>query len=751
MSVEYDGPSLSDTGSLVSLEDYQRPISLSDSDVGSYNSHVFPLQEPDDDAVTISSHDTGTPSHRQGNLSGGGRITQRDFANRFSEALSIEEEEDSMEISLSESSASGYVDSQNSHQTPAIEVTTTAPTSAESPSQLMSPKSSIAPLTGSHHGVFERLRQMDSNPFALSQQSLPLDANERGAQWLRDQTDRAGWHTLTTPTPSSNTLRDLAAAKPTESDFDAASSSMGDLELQKDDKGKYYYTFASDSSSHGGEPERELLSKSRESFALSEPEERELPPIPVETRATDPDPPSTSAGLTKRVSQVSHITESGESSSSSSRAGPSRANGNGGYRLERVPEGGEISPELLQAILESESQSGPQYVTDCSSCGDILDSFRYVCITCGEKTPQSKDALIVSRSSSSGGGETADPFADPQHDGSSDFGLRLYNGVDNGNGDASGVGMMPRDEEDIADARSESSMETSSWMDVRENGRPMARGRQEAPAPSSSGWHAFVKGISDARSQPKEDFPLHTFKRKLKKGFRRGTGGSSPPSPKGKDKSLPSFPDEQPDYAPIPSTSPNQNPNSGRYPVSNPPQRPYHLTHPVQHQRQQLELHQQQLQSFPRSPHRRPEVVITGRASNSNSSGGSRSNSGSTTLTTPTSFESGYELCSKCIATAGVIHAESALSVSPTPTTPSHSFSSSSLGSSPHEQHSPSNTIYSGSANWMNGHQPVTTPPPVKKPKRKAQIRHAYLEKFWGVGGWQDVGMLLDKSSLRYF
>ena len=37
----------------------------------------------------------------------------------------------------------------------------------------------------------------------------------------------------------------------------------------------------------------------------------------------------------------------------------------------------------------------PEVVTDCSECGVVLDQFKYICTTCGEKTPMSRTALAA--------------------------------------------------------------------------------------------------------------------------------------------------------------------------------------------------------------------------------------------------------------------------------------------------------------------------------------------------------------------
>ena len=710
VAVEYDGPSLSDTGSLVSLEDYPRhgngSISLSDPD--SYD--AFLLQEPEDDVVTISSHDT---SGRQ--VNSGARLNQR-----FAESLSIQEED----ISLSESNLSLPDGNSGSQSTPFLTVDT-PPTSKGQVSYTASRKPSSATVNGKPEpepdGVFERLRKLDSDPFGASQQSLPLDANERGAQWLRDQTDRAAWHSFTTPAPSSTADHRAPQLTASDSEYAGSSSMSGDLELQKDDKGKYYYKFTAESSSHLGS-ERDHSPRAGESALVPDEHRSDPRGISQEALATEPETfgagSSTGAGLIKRVSQVSHMTESGESSSSSGL----RTRGTRSSRLGKVAEAGDISPELLQAILESESQSGPQLVTECSCCGDILESFRYVCTTCGEKAAQTRESLALARSLDNEASPATDPFADPIDSGS-DVGLGLH-APENANHNECLV------ETDIVDAKSESSFTASSWASVDHFYSSNHRQAPEQPQSSPTWPSLFKPHYQDDR--PQNEFPLSTFKQKLKKGFKRGIGGN--PSNHGKGKDVSTVLEASNPGTSGASALPNSEWSSYQ-------QQPAFGSQPTFH---------------PSPPPRRPEVVIVGHGSNrSDSSGGSRSNtSRSNSVTTPTAIESGYELCNKCIATAGVVHAESALSSSATPTgtMASHSFSSmSSLGSSPHErqhgQHSPSNTLYAGagpsmggSTDWVSSGASFVSVPPPKKPNRKVQIRHAYLEKFWGVGGWQDVG-----------
>ena len=75
----------------------------------------------------------------------------------------------------------------------------------------------------------------------------------------------------------------------------------------------------------------------------------------------------------------------------------------------------------------------------------------------------------------------------------------------------------------------------------------------------------------------------------------------------------------------------------------------------------------------------------------------------------------GYELCWECLPTAGVTHALE-MSVAP--------------GSSPVH------------AKWSTSGEDALSQWRRTAPTQKGQLRHAYIEKSWGHGGWQDVGEL---------
>ena len=61
----------------------------------------------------------------------------------------------------------------------------------------------------------------------------------------------------------------------------------------------------------------------------------------------------------------------------------------------------------------------PEVVTNCSECGVVLDQFKYICMTCGEKTPMSRTALAAAAAGVGKGKSRASPSSDHHHRGNS--------------------------------------------------------------------------------------------------------------------------------------------------------------------------------------------------------------------------------------------------------------------------------------------------------------------------------------------
>ncbi|KDQ13057.1 hypothetical protein BOTBODRAFT_33932 [Botryobasidium botryosum FD-172 SS1] len=356
VAVDYDGPCLSDTASLASLDEYPRSRRHNSDEslsLGSLSSD-FEQVQMDDDAVTVSSRDNGTapsnggsfvnvpPSRAPGNARAHQRqqagssgyyersilsqtqsssssrgLPQGARATRFGSGQTRTRSPLPSSIDLSESSEADYsiVDASRDERELDLE-----------PPRSQSPESEL-PLE-SEIGTESSVVPEDPSPPGPEgyASAFSLHSSERGAQWLRDQNARALRSMIgALPEPSVTSDESSVAASRRSFSSKDGSSIRGDLELQKDMRGKYYYEYTSDAVS---------------SSAASQ-------------SGVDYDDART------EVMYPSHDPE--------------------------------ISPEQLRHF----PVEPPTAVTDCSSCGVLLDSFRYVCATCGEKKPRSKDESSV--------------------------------------------------------------------------------------------------------------------------------------------------------------------------------------------------------------------------------------------------------------------------------------------------------------------------------------------------------------------
>jgi hypothetical protein len=329
ISVDYDGPSLSDTSSLASREEFE-------SRNGSEYSLSFsaPIaREIDDDSITVSSKDMGSKYNvyraRGGPrtiLSGPSRepLVQKPPAARNdwdSETVSSIPQS----VSLNGSSLPSIKDRDEP------DVTQTAAIPALAPS----------PLSG-----------------------------DRGAAWLRDQNSR--------------TLKSLLGSPraPSEMDEfslnDTGSIMSGELALQKDPRGKFYYNYTSVSSSTD---ESSILYDADGSGAdIAELEEREHRPTSRDLRWFEEQAMLTQAHIERPPLSSPHHHHTTH-----------RSHSEPILIREDIPP--DIPPELLQFIEGSLPLVPPQNPTDCSNCGAVLEEFRYVCATCGEKDPPHKRPL----------------------------------------------------------------------------------------------------------------------------------------------------------------------------------------------------------------------------------------------------------------------------------------------------------------------------------------------------------------------
>ncbi|KAF9561215.1 hypothetical protein CPC08DRAFT_801895 [Agrocybe pediades] len=350
ISVDYDGPSLSDTSSLASIEEFKGKN-------GSQHSFSFgtpSIQELDDDSVTVSSRDPGTSSRRNGRFLGDSLYSQRvisrqgSFTSSDNRQTSVGRQGQPPQGEATPSRDPGS-DSRHDGYTSSVEDSqpTPAPGFAENSS-----------------AVFERLKLSETLRDDTS--SIDFDslaASERGAAWLRDQEERA------------IRARLGALPEPSESDgsFSLTSSEElsleGDLALERDPRGRYYYTYTSGSSSQ--------FQESGDDDGLNGAQEGEGGPYGEDvTRGPRP----TSMQLRWIDSQ---------------RKGPQdvwKTNRHSDLRSLSIQEEDNILPQTIDKELLPFLPVPPpssDILTDCSNCGIILDAIRYVCSTCGEKAPMS--------------------------------------------------------------------------------------------------------------------------------------------------------------------------------------------------------------------------------------------------------------------------------------------------------------------------------------------------------------------------
>lgn len=207
-------------------------------------------------------------------------------------------------------------------------------------------------------GPFERLKAGDE-PVNLDPNSALL-RSERGAAWLRDQETR--------------TIKSMLGALPEPSDksITTGGSQMdnGELSLQQDPRGKYYYSYNSSGTSSSFDSGYE-----------------ETPSV-AEGSIAPPKYRPTSMELAWFESQ-----EQG----SSSHSRPVLHNGfDSDPGPPRDPIYSDIPPEVLPFITSGMIPQ-PEELTTCSHCDNILDSIRYVCSTCREKKPRPLEEIENSR------------------------------------------------------------------------------------------------------------------------------------------------------------------------------------------------------------------------------------------------------------------------------------------------------------------------------------------------------------------
>ncbi|KAJ7656338.1 hypothetical protein DFH06DRAFT_470398 [Mycena polygramma] len=327
ISVDYDGPSLSDTSSLASLEEYKNRN-------GSQQSFSFgaPTVDLDDDSVTVSS---------------------RDAVSRADQSVHEGSSQQSWDV-LSE-------------QGPTLGPSTTLRYQSN-PSDPFSDEQHAEERYTDPAAVFERLKLAESIPDdSSSVQHDNLDDNDRGAAWLRDQNARAIRSRLgALPEPS---ISSGVTSIPEEDEEELG----GALALEQDTRGKYYYSYRSSSASQ---------SQTRDSVYYEDvpnmnecqpqpkprPSSRQLNWLAAQQAVSSRPPPSTNPFQPEAYEHPQDQP----------------------YTSDTIPR------ELLQFLPLN--PPAPETLTDCSECGVLLDSIRYVCSICGEKKPASQSTKGKGRS-----------------------------------------------------------------------------------------------------------------------------------------------------------------------------------------------------------------------------------------------------------------------------------------------------------------------------------------------------------------
>lgn len=362
ITIDYDGPSLSDTSSLASTEEYQGrnednfSISLSGSSSGSFAGEI------EDDARTVSSKDTGSRSRSRYNFfrARGTKTVVPGACKKPRSSRQDEWEEETVSSIPKTLSLSG------GGSLPSIQ-------------------------DNEEGGVFERLKSreaLENGDPQGSNYGTSAMQNERYAAWLQEQNARTQLVRPRNATRADH-IDELSVADSLSIPGDDAGSIMsGELALEKGNGGRFYYTYTSGSSA----------------------------PASVDSGFDD-----NSSGLFNGDSVV--ITDGRPSSSdgswqdsnaqpSSSGAQRHLSSGHRSYSEPVLPRQ-EISPDIPAELLPfiTIPVPPPADPTDCSSCGALLETLRYVCTTCGEKEPAVKIAPNGITINGKGKGREPDPFS----------------------------------------------------------------------------------------------------------------------------------------------------------------------------------------------------------------------------------------------------------------------------------------------------------------------------------------------------
>lgn len=358
ISIDYDGPSLSDTSSLASLDEYKDrnssefSFSLTNSISGSQSGEI------DDDSVTVSSKDMGSKYDLYRSAKAGPRTI-----------VSGPSREPLVRRPPPRSTAQSGASSPKDWD---AETVSSAQQSLSISSLSPSEDYGREVATGSSSGgVFESLRRQenkaDPNSAAILGTS-PLQS-ERSAAWLRDQNTRTIQIMLgDLPTPSGSKVQSAQVD-------DSGSMMNGELALQKDQRGKFYYAYTSS----GPSAPPSVDSGYEESSVNYEADGSLVDSADMGERRP------TSMEISWIESQARLQTVPVQPRPSSSHPHPNQRSYSEPLLIQD-----EISPDIPAELLPfiTTPPAPPKDPTECSQCHSLLETFRYVCSTCGEKEPR---------------------------------------------------------------------------------------------------------------------------------------------------------------------------------------------------------------------------------------------------------------------------------------------------------------------------------------------------------------------------
>lgn len=343
ITVDYDGPSLSDTGSLISLEEYRGRN-------GSQHSFRVPSMDLDDDSVTVSSRDNSGVSVSYARPSGG-----RDHQNNSTVGSTSKSPQSSwLSVARPSTVTDGISDG----------VLVNPEDASDQPPNPFSDQHAVERYPEDPSAVFERLRLQEAGDDRSSMQYESLSHNDRGVAWLRDQNER--------------TIRAMLGGLPEPSESDAASVAMqtqeelsGDLALERDPSGRYYYTYTSVGSS---------ASQTHDSGYDEGPSGRQGSPSGG-NRARPTSMQLDWLAAQQIRSDDRHLkTSTSVPSLQTHHSDPLPSRGSSAVENSHF-----IDRDFLHFLPPPVPPPGT--LTNCSECGTLLEAIRYVCSTCGEKLP----------------------------------------------------------------------------------------------------------------------------------------------------------------------------------------------------------------------------------------------------------------------------------------------------------------------------------------------------------------------------